>query len=485
MITWMQKHKKYLVVTIWISTIAFVGAGFVGWGAYDLNANRATSVATVGHRNISVQEFQQKYNQLYDYYASILDGKLTQEKADEMGLENLALQAAIQENLLLNFADDIGLDVSDEDILKYIVTDPNFQKDGKFDKNFYYDVLRRARINPNDFEKNLKRSILLDKLNFVLNVSPTKNDLEMMTSSIFMKDKILAQVVKVSADEVKINEDEVKKLWQEHKNDYMTKTLYDADTLFVQPVNSEANATSLTAYYNDNKDKYKSSDDKIKAYDEVKEQVQKDYNLEQAKTNALEKYIAVKKGELATNGKMNFNEDNASFSVGELKGAKAGDTIKPFVYENGYLIVKLNSITAPEPMSYEQARDKILEIYKDQKIREILEQKAKDAIKDFKGKEVGLIDREANVTIEGLESYEVQAFASQLLESPNKKGYIMLDDKAVVYEILEQNLTNDVTNNEYKQLMEQNVARLKNSELMKDLAAQLQKRYKIKEYTKR
>jgi len=186
----MQKHKKYLVVTIWISTIAFVGAGFVGWGAYDLNANRATSVATVGHRNISVQEFQQKYNQLYNYYASILDGKLTQEKADEMGLENLALQAAIQENLLLNFADDIGLDVSDEDILKYIVTDPNFQKDGKFDKNFYYDVLRRARINPNDFEKNLKRSILLDKLNFVLNTSPTKNDLEMMTSSIFMKDKI-------------------------------------------------------------------------------------------------------------------------------------------------------------------------------------------------------------------------------------------------------------------------------------------------------
>ena len=136
-------------------------------------------------------------------------------------------------------------------------------------------------------------------------------------------------------------------------------------------------------------------------------------------------------------------------------------------------------------MSYEQARDKILEIYKDQKIREILEQKAKDAIKDFKGKEVGLIDREANATIEGLESYEVQAFASRLLESPNKKGYVILDDKAVVYEILEQNLTNNVTNNEYKQLMEQNVARLKNSELMKDLAAQLQKRYKIKEYTKR
>ena len=58
MITWMQKHKKYLVVTIWVSTIAFVGAGFVGWGAYDMNTNRAKSVAKVGNRNISIGEFQ-------------------------------------------------------------------------------------------------------------------------------------------------------------------------------------------------------------------------------------------------------------------------------------------------------------------------------------------------------------------------------------------------------------------------------------------
>ena len=59
MITWMQKHKKYLVVTIWVSTIAFVGAGFVGWGAYDFNKSRATSIAKVGNIDISYQRFQQ------------------------------------------------------------------------------------------------------------------------------------------------------------------------------------------------------------------------------------------------------------------------------------------------------------------------------------------------------------------------------------------------------------------------------------------
>ena len=33
MITWMQRHKKWLVITIWISTSACVGAGCGGWGS--------------------------------------------------------------------------------------------------------------------------------------------------------------------------------------------------------------------------------------------------------------------------------------------------------------------------------------------------------------------------------------------------------------------------------------------------------------------
>ena len=60
MITWMQRHKKWLVITIWISTIAFVGAGFVGWGSYDYG-KQSGAVAVVGDREISVEEFQQEY----------------------------------------------------------------------------------------------------------------------------------------------------------------------------------------------------------------------------------------------------------------------------------------------------------------------------------------------------------------------------------------------------------------------------------------
>ena len=485
MLSWMQKHKKYLVVTIWVSTIAFVGAGFVGWGAYDLNSNRATSVAKVGHRNISIQELQQKYDNLYQYYNNLFDGKLTQEKANELGLQNAALQATIQENLLLNFADDIGLSVSKDDILKYIIADPTFQKDGAFDKNLYYDILRRARINPTDFEENLKLTILLDKLRTILNLPASKEDIAMMEASFFMQDKLAIQIINANQSDIKIDEKELKDLWETNKNNYMTKTIYGLETYFIESNKNDVNQTTLSDYYNENKERYKGSDDKIKSFDEVKTEVVKDYNIEKSKTDALKKYTSIKKAELATNEFVSINEDNATFSLDEIKGAKVGEVIKPFTYKDGYLIVRVKSITPPQPMNFEQARAMVLEIYKDKKKKENLTAMAKESLQNFKGTNIGFISRDINGSISGLNESETRAFVSQLFETNNKKDYVILEDKAVTYDILEQRLLVDNIDNNYKQITQQNVTMLKNNELIKDLTNKLKKYYEIKEYIKR
>ena len=91
MIEWMQKHKKSLIPTIWISTIAFVGAGFVGWGAYDMNANRAGSIARVGQISITNQEYKIKSTELYNRLNAMSDGQFTQEQAKNMHLDRIAV----------------------------------------------------------------------------------------------------------------------------------------------------------------------------------------------------------------------------------------------------------------------------------------------------------------------------------------------------------------------------------------------------------
>jgi len=70
MISWMQKHNKYLVVTIWVATIAFIGAGFVGWGTYQYGS-KAGTVAEVGSIEISQEKFNFTYQNLYQRYAEI------------------------------------------------------------------------------------------------------------------------------------------------------------------------------------------------------------------------------------------------------------------------------------------------------------------------------------------------------------------------------------------------------------------------------
>ena len=57
MITWMQKHRKYLIVTVWISSIAFIAATMVGWGAYNFSSS-ASNVAEVGNIKISIDDFE-------------------------------------------------------------------------------------------------------------------------------------------------------------------------------------------------------------------------------------------------------------------------------------------------------------------------------------------------------------------------------------------------------------------------------------------
>ena len=81
----MQKHNKYLIVTIWVATIAFIGAGFVGWGSYQYGS-KASAIGKVGDIEITQEKFDMTYQNLYNRYNDIFKGKFDEAKAKEMGL---------------------------------------------------------------------------------------------------------------------------------------------------------------------------------------------------------------------------------------------------------------------------------------------------------------------------------------------------------------------------------------------------------------
>ncbi|MBP3207802.1 MAG: SurA N-terminal domain-containing protein [Campylobacter sp.] len=481
MINWMQKHKKSLIPTIWISTIAFVGAGFVGWGAYDYNKNRAGAIAKVGDIKISNQELNTKYRELYSYFSSTSEG-FTQEKANEMHLDEIAASNLIQEALLLNFAKDLGIKATKEDIAKYIVTAPEFQVDNKFNKQLYSQAIKNLGITTAEFEKNLEKTIVLQKLMEGISYEPTDTALEAFLSSSLIQDRLSIEIVKQSDENITVSNDELMKFWEEHKSNYMTKQTYELDTLFVAPQTTQVDDKTLNKFFEAHRTTYRNEDDTLKSFEEAKDSVLADYLVEFNKDEAVKTYLNVKKGSIATDKKMIVSDEN--FPVSELENAKIGEFIKPFEYNDGNLIAKITKINEPKVMEFEQAKTMAEDDFIVEKKEELLKQKAEEALKNFNGKDIGFIARDSANSVSELADFEFAMLLNDVFSNNKKEGYTIFGDKAIAYKITEQKFPDTEQISQYKDALKGEASYMMNSALQNDLLKSLQKRYKIERFYK-
>jgi len=484
MITWMQHHKKYLVVTIWVATIAFIGAGFVGWGAYDFNSDRASSVAKVGNRNITVQEFQLAYANYYNYYNNTLGGGLTQEKADKMGLEKMVLESIINETLVLAYADEIGLRTTEAEIKKALSADPAFQKDGVFDKETYYRVIKQSRMKAHDYETGLNKQILLSKVQSILKLKPTKSEKELFTSSMFMKDRLSVGIIYLEDSEAVVSEDEIKKYWDSHKTEYLTEKSYSLNTIQVGLSTKDIKEDDLKTFYQEKRHNYKSKEGKILSLADARVDVERDYRLKLSKRDALETYLLFKKSQMNATGTKNVKISDTTFPVDKLAKAKVGTVLKPIKTKDGYIVVKIKSINNPEPKPYEEAKPQILaQLQADKKVA-ALNKKAEARLELFNGKDIGFVSRDSQKQIAGLTQAESLEFINFVFDNNKARNFTVIGNKAVLYQILEQNLLSNDKVEKYTTLINDNIKQLKQAEISRNLVINLKKRYDIEQYYK-
>jgi len=172
-------------------------------------------------------------------------------------------------------------------------------------------------------------------------------------------------------------------------------------------------------------------------------------------------------------------ESDSFFEVELLKEAVAGEVLKPIATDEGYMIVKLVSINPPVPMDFEEAKPLIKDAYMSEKTQEVLTQKAKAQLDLFRGETIGFVTRDSVVDINGLSEEESSVFLSRVFDNNARKGYVVLDDKAVLYEILEQKLLDQTKLEQYNKLIEEHVYQTKNSEVNQAFIEALKKRYTI------
>lgn len=479
MITWMQRHKKWLVITIWISTIAFVGAGFVGWGSYEYG-KQGGAVAVVGDREVSVEEYQQEYSNLYDQYSRMFGSMFNNELAEQLKLKDVAYRQVLQKNLIMAYGDSLGLDVTDEEVARELIKYQAFAKDGKFDKETYIKVLAQNKMTPKDFEASLKRNLLLQKVQTLFQVNPTSNEIENISKLLFLEDDITIKILSINDINVELKDDELKKYWEENKNSYMSEVSYDLQIKEIPLMNSNSSEDDIKSHYEKFKIDYKHEDGKIKSLEEAREQIIKDLDEKFTKTEALKIYLKLKKDEEKFETNQTFTESALPYSSEnsmKIQELKETEIVKPFFENNKYYIVKLVKKNLSTVLAYENALSQVkIDFEKVLKTKK-LEETANASLKDFKGEEISGITRESVTKISGLEQQEAAKFLNQLFSATTKEGIIKLDNKVVLYRINNSKMGD--YNKTKDDVVKGTIIQLQEEELMLNLLKRLENTFAI------
>ncbi len=447
MITWMQRHKKWLIITIWISTIAFIGAGFVGWGQYNYGS-KAGAVAKVGDVEITQGELQKSYSNLYAKYNKMFQGNFDKEKAKQFGLQKQALQQLTQQALLLNLAESYNLEVTDKELIGELEKLTYFFKDGVFNKETYKTVLSQNRLSTKEFEASLRKDLLIQKTLKLLPVEVSDNETNILETLVNIADKINYKVLTQKSITLTTSDAVLKPYWETKKQNFMNDVSYDVKYIKQTPVKESYNNAKLASYYADNKTHFKDKDGKIISLELAKEAITKELNAKATKDKALRTYIAYKKGKLPAKSvfeSATISRDANPFDAQTLakisKISLTSPYLKPVLVNGIYHIFQLIQVNKATTKTYKDAKADLLTMYIAEMKKQKLQELANSSVDTFSGKSTPFITINDAKKLTALSESEATEFLQNLFSSEKKRSYITLSNgKIVLYDILEQKL---------------------------------------------
>lgn len=242
---------------------------FIFWG---IGSNTSSSgiVAKVNGEPVTINEFQQVYNQMANEIKAVIPD-LTAEQLESFGLEQRVLQNVIISKLFQAESKRLGIDVSTAELRDALMAVPYFRdQNGKFSADIYQQRLKALGQTPAQFENMLRADILPQKFQ------------ELVTAGIFA-DKNIArkmfefQTEKRSMDYVlfpyeldkqSVSDEEAKAVYEERKDGYAVPAQISLEFISFTPAlmadENAVTAEEIQKYYNENQAKF-TEEEQVKA----------------------------------------------------------------------------------------------------------------------------------------------------------------------------------------------------------------------------
>ncbi len=172
MLEQMHKHMNWMLWGI----IVVITVTFLFFGIWGPSMSGGTAAKVNGYV-ISGDEVNRVYQNMYENYRKILKDQMNDSFAK--ALRGQALRELVQNRLLVQEAERVGLRVTDAELQTAIMEVPAFSSQGRFDSRIYARALQGINMTPSAFEANQREYLLRQKLERLVEDGVSVTDAEL------------------------------------------------------------------------------------------------------------------------------------------------------------------------------------------------------------------------------------------------------------------------------------------------------------------
>ncbi len=368
-------REKSQGVFAWVILI-LICVPFALWGIQNyVGGGSEATVASVGDKDF----YQQDLNRAYAQFSQNLAGM----NFDENIIKKQALEKLIQDEVLLQHAQNEELVVTDNTAKKFIKSLEYFQSDGKYDNKQYKATLAAQRMSSAEFVNRIKKALVMEQFqrSVIESGFATPQDVEKFFKIQNQTRDVEVINIALPKSEEQPADDEIEQYYQSHQTAFLT-----AEQVAIEYVELSLNDLAkqiepseqeLNTYYEDQKDLYTTKERRkishiLFAFNkDTEESAQLDRAIK-AKQTLKDKDFATLASEISDD-KLTASKggDLGLFNVGVMEKAfedaasslKFGEVSEPVKSAFGYHLIKVTELVSGSVKPFSAVKDELTLAY--------------------------------------------------------------------------------------------------------------------------
>ena len=400
MLTQMRKNVGSWIIKLLLGAIVVV---FILWGVGPDQKNPNAIVATVDGKPIGYMEFSRTYQNLLENVRRQFGDSVNEEMINALNLKEQAVNQLVDRRVILNAADKMGFEVTDEELAMSIAAIPAFQSESGFNTAAYQQVLSRMGLTPEAFETLQREDLLIQKVNDFIGRTVNVSADEAIAWYQWQNTTIDMEYLLVDParyTDIAVDDESQRTFFEANKDNYQTAPKIKARYLVLRPADYRSRVQleddEIKTYYEENQDEFYSPETVEARHILIKLDKDADEKtVEAGRARAVAIHERILKGEDFAELAKELSEGPSKSQGGYLGTFGRGRMVKPFEDQAfamqtgdisepirtdfGWHIIKVEKRNAAQTLTLAVSEDKIRGQLSDKKARALALEDAESA----------------------------------------------------------------------------------------------------------